>query len=176
LWLRSLGWNTAVLLILVATLAISGLRLRRVAGNIRKRVQNLAALLPNLHAERRWFVAVSLGAGIYEEIVFRGFLLYYLGLCFPHANVTGRVLLKSLFFGLSHLYQGWKGAVGAGILGLLFAGMYLMIGSLVMPMAVHAAIDLRTLLIFPPENLPTIAVEGNTQIPNYSRSLQIGGL
>jgi len=121
----------------------------------------IGALIPGSNQERFWFGWVSVGAGISEELLFRGFLLYYFSLFVPQLNTTERVLLASLCFGLGHLYQGWKGVVGSGIVGLLVAGLYLMTGSLLLPVLIHAAMDSRVLLIFPPVTPPAMAVEGN---------------
>jgi uncharacterized protein len=159
---RSWAWTMIALLVMVGALAWSSLRLRPKAAKIRQRVQgHLGALLPDSHSERSWWVAVSAGAGLSEELGYRGFLLFYFSVYAPHSNLLERVLLTSLVFGLAHIYQGWAGAVGASILGLVFAGLYLMTGSLLLPMVIHAAVDSRILLMFPPVASPTIAAEGH---------------
>ena len=159
---RSWGWSGAALVVVVGALAWSSLRLRPKAARIRKQLQDsVGALLPDSRQERLWWGAVSVGAGISEELVFRGFLLYYFTAYVLHLNTPEKVLLTSLFFGLAHTYQGWRGAVNAGILGLVFAGLYVMTGSLLLPVVIHAAVDTRALLIFPPDSSPVIAVEGN---------------
>jgi uncharacterized protein len=159
---RSWEWNIAALLVVVGLLVWSSLRLRPKADRIREKVKDsLGTLLPRSRQERFWFGAVSLGAGVSEELVFRGFLLYYLGVYLPHINTLERVLLISLFFGLAHIYQGWVRAAGAGTLGLVLAGLYLLTGSLFLPMAIHAVLDLRALLIFPPDASPAMAVESH---------------
>lgn len=159
---RSWGWNVVALIVVVGVLAWSSLRLRPKAEKIRKSVQNgIGALLPDSRRERLWWSAVSAGAGISEEVMYRGFILYYLSLYLPHLTVLERVLLSSAAFGVAHVYQGWQGAVAAGISGLLFAGIYLMTGSLLLPAALHAAVDSRVLLIFPPDASPKILAEGN---------------
>ena len=156
---RSWVWNISALVIVLGVLVWSSLRLRPRAGKIRER-ERIGALLPDSPRERWWFGAVSLGAGVSEELLFRGFLLYYFTLYVPHTNTAARVLLASLSFGLAHLYQGGQGVVGTAILGLVLAGLYLMTGSLLLPILIHAALDLRVLLIFR-ANAPTIAAEGN---------------
>lgn len=148
---RSWVWTMIVLFVIVGALVWSSLRLRPKGEKLRKKFQDsVGALLADSSQERTWWGAVSVGAGISEELAFRGFLLFYLSLYLPHLNTTERVLLTSLCFGLAHIYQGWKPAVGAGILGLALAGLYLMSGSLLLPVLVHAAVDWRVLLIFPP--------------------------
>jgi membrane protease YdiL (CAAX protease family) len=159
---RSWAWTMTALLVMVGALAWSSLRLRPKAEKIRQRLQgHLGALLPDSHSERSWWVAISAVAGINEELGYRGFLLFYLSVYAPQTNLLERVVLTSLVFGLAHIYQGSKGAVGAGILGLVFAGLYLMTGSLLLPMVIHAAVDSRILLMFPPGASPAIAAESH---------------
>jgi membrane protease YdiL (CAAX protease family) len=158
---RSWAWTATAIFVIVGALAWSSLRIRPKAEMIRKKVQDgIGALIPDSHQERSWWGAVSLGAGVSEELVYRGFLLYYLSVFLPQINSLERVLLISLAFGLAHIYQGWKGSVAAGIIGLILAGLYLTTGSLILPIVIHAATDSRILLMFPPVPSPTIAAEG----------------
>jgi membrane protease YdiL (CAAX protease family) len=139
--------------VLGGLLVWSGIRLRPKAQKIRERYRDRAeAILPDTTQERSWFGAISVGAGISEELLFRGFLFYYLALWLPHINKLECVLVTSLIFGLGHLYQGWKGVVGTGVGGLLLAGLYVLSGNLLLPMVFHAVADLRVLMILPPES------------------------
>ncbi|MGO8797220.1 MAG: CPBP family intramembrane glutamic endopeptidase [Candidatus Sulfotelmatobacter sp.] len=148
---RSLVLTTAVLAVILGLLVWSSLKLRPKAEKVRAKLDDkIGALLPDSLPERRWFAAVSVGAGISEELVFRGFLIYYFGVYIPQLNPLEKVLLASLFFGLGHLYQGRTAIVSTGLMGLALAGLYLMTGSLLLPVLVHAALDARALLIFPP--------------------------
>lgn len=109
-----------------------------------------AYLFPATRQERRWWIVVALTAGICEEIAFRGFLLQYL------RNVWGfglgiAILVSCVVFGLQHLYQGAKGAAGTAFLGALFALLFVMSGSLLLPIVLHAVTDLRLLVILKPE-------------------------
>ncbi len=159
---RSWILTAGVLVAFVGGLVWSSLKLRPKAARLRQKVQgSVGALLPNSHQERSWWAAVSVGAGISEELVFRGFLLYYLSAYLPHFHPVGRVLLVSLSFGLAHIYQGWKGALGTGFLGLILAGLYLLTGSLLLPVVLHAVVDARALLIFPPAPESARVAEGN---------------
>jgi membrane protease YdiL (CAAX protease family) len=143
--------TAAVLAVISGLLVWSSLKLRPKAEKLRAKLDDkVGALLPDLLQERRWFAAVSVGAGISEELVFRGFLIYYFGAYIPQFNVLEKVLLTSLVFGLAHLYQGRTAIVSTGLMGLALAGLYLMTGSLLLPVLVHAAVDARVLLIFPP--------------------------
>jgi uncharacterized protein len=159
---RSWILTAGVLVAFVGGLVWSSLKLRPKAARLRQKVQgSVGALLPDSHQERSWWAAVSVGAGISEELVFRGFLLYYLSAYLPHFNLAERVLLASLSFGLAHIYQGWKGALGTGFLGLILAELYLLTGSLLLPVVLHAVVDARVLLIFPPAPESALAAEGH---------------
>jgi|HubBroStandDraft_4_1064222.scaffolds.fasta_scaffold11913_3 membrane protease YdiL (CAAX protease family) len=159
---RSWDWSLAGLAAVVGALVWSSLQLRPKAEKLRQKVQDsVGALIPDSHSERSWWPVVSVGAGVSEELVFRGFLLYYLSLYLPHLNGAERMLLVSLSFGLAHIYQGWKGAVGTGFLGLILGGLYLLTGSLLLPVVIHAVVDARVLLMFPPNASPRLAAQGN---------------
>jgi len=148
---RSWIWNTIALVALSGWLLWQAARLRPKAEKIRAKLKDsLGTLMPDTPSDRSWFGAVSIGAGISEELVFRGFLIYYLGVCLPHTNLAERVLLTSLSFGLGHIYQGWRYAISTGIVGLILAGFYVASGSLLLPTVLHAIVDYRLLLILPP--------------------------
>jgi uncharacterized protein len=157
------SWALAISIFVLAGAAVvwSSLRARPMADKIRKQARKGGGFLlfvPETSRDRIWYGAVSVSAGISEELVYRGFLLYYLALYLPQFNALERGLVAALLFGLAHLYQGWKGAAGAGILGLAFVGVYALTGSLLLPIAVHIAVDWRLLLMLPPiEPQPALA-------------------
>jgi uncharacterized protein len=155
-WWLSVGLTIA----LGGWLVWSGIRLRTKGTKIREKLRERAgAILPDTIEERRWFAAISLGAGVSEELIFRGFLFYYFILWFPHINGLENALLTSVIFGLAHLYQGWKGILSAGVSGLILAGLFLLSGNLLLPMVVHAVGDLRVLWIFPSEPESAVVAE-----------------
>jgi membrane protease YdiL (CAAX protease family) len=96
-------------------------------------------ITPNTAGELSLFMVMSLTAGVWEELVYRGFLIWFL---VPLTGFTGAVLLSALIFGLAHLYQGIRGFVTTTGIGLVFAALYLVTGSLWWLMIVHAVIDI----------------------------------
>jgi len=63
------------------------------------------------------------------------------------------LLVAAVIFGLQHLYQGAKGVGSTAVVGVLFGLLFLLSGSLILPMVLHAALDLRLLTVLrPPEN------------------------
>jgi membrane protease YdiL (CAAX protease family) len=106
----------------------------------------LSALLPRDRDEVLLGAAISVAAGIGEELFFR-LLLPVLLVAFVGAIPA--VVVAVLLFGLAHAYQGWKGITVTTLVGILFTAMYLMSGSLAIAMLFHATIDLMTLAIRP---------------------------
>ena len=74
-------------------------------------------LLPHGAREQLMWVALAVTAGICEEAVFRGYLQRQF-LAWTQ-NVPVAILLTALLFGSVHAYQGLKGAIIIGVLGLM---------------------------------------------------------
>ena len=152
--------NVALAAFLV-TLVASTVVLRHTGDRRLKRALQLAGpLLPMTTAERWWFALVSLGAGFSEELACRGFMIFYLGTYLPWLGLRGAVVVSSLAFGLGHLYQGVRGVLVTAMAGLFLATVYVISGTLLVPMVAHAAIDLRLLAIFTPERLRKLTAAG----------------
>jgi membrane protease YdiL (CAAX protease family) len=105
------------------------------------------ALLPRTRRERHLFTVVGLTAGICEEWLYRGFFLAVLAALTGGLPTIVLMLLAAAAFGLAHAYQGPVGMLTTGVLGGVLAALYLQTGSLLLPVLLHAAIDLRFLLV-----------------------------
>ncbi len=99
---------------------------------------NLAIFLPHTRRELHNFYAVSITAGIVEEVVYRGFVIWYLGQFMP---VWGAVVVSSVAFGLGHSYQGAGGALRTGLAGFALGALYVVSGSIWLPIVAHALLD-----------------------------------
>ena len=108
---------------------------------IRRQLGKLAALVPHTRRERAWFSALSITAGICEEILFRGFLLW---MATTLVGLPLAVVLTSILFGVAHLYQGPLGGLKAAGVGLVMALLTVLSGSIWLPMLLHAALDLSS--------------------------------
>ncbi len=135
-----------VALFLPAFLAVRSERLRTTMGRGSKK---LAFLLPSTGEERRWWWPVCLTAGICEEVVYRGFLLHYLHVLPWHVSLTWALVFSSLIFGAGHLYQGISAAASTVAVGFLFGGLFVITGSLLLPILIHTLMDLRALVMLP---------------------------
>lgn len=150
------GFVVAVVLGGLAPLAVFWLRGRRSGGpgvreSFERMLEPVGVMLPHTGTERWLFAALSVTAGICEEILFRGFLLFYLQEVFPGVGLVGAVIFSSAIFGLAHLYQGIRGVLTTGLFGAGMAILYLYSGNLLLPIIVHALLDLRILLLYRPE-------------------------
>lgn len=115
------------------------------AAQMREQLARLDFFLPQSPRERGWFALVSISAAICEEILFRGFLpAYFMALGMP---AVAAFLVAAVVFGIDHGYQGWTGVVLTGVIALIFTALFLLSGSLWLPMVVHALLDLRILVL-----------------------------
>ena len=133
--------------------SLRSMAVRQAVGRaVHRAAGDFPAILPANPRERRYFAALSITAGICEETLFRGFLIPYLTVSLFHLPLWLGVLISSFIFGLNHLYQGLKGLRSTAIAGLAFGTLFLLTGSLLLPMLLHAAIDLQ--VNFPLSALP----------------------
>lgn len=108
---------------------------------------DFAALVPRNGREIRYGALTSVTAGVVEEVFFR------LGLPAVLFAITGHAWLafglSILAFGLVHRYQGWTGVLVTGFFGWLMTVLYLGTGTIVVPIVLHALVDLRSLFFAP---------------------------
>ena len=128
----------------------------KAAAGLAEMMQPLAPFLPKSPRAMAWGLGVSLAAGVAEEVAYRGFLMAYLASMVP---TWGAVAASALLFGAAHLYQGLVGVMATTVLGAVFAVMYLSTGSLLLPMLLHALIDVSSMvtayLVLQPARIPT---------------------
>ena len=99
-------------------------------------------ILPKTAADRRLFNFLSLTAGFTEEIIYRGYLIWLLSF---HMPVWAAAVASLVVFVLGHLYQRSAGAIiRVAATGAVFTIVYLVSGSLLPAMVLHAAVDLAS--------------------------------
>lgn len=107
-------------------------------------------LAPRTTAERAMAAGVAVTGGVFGELLYRGlFILLVASMGVP---LWVAAVLSVLLFSVAHLYQGWWGLVSAGASGALFTVLYLGTGSVWVPVLVHVALNLRS-LVFPPADV-----------------------
>lgn len=133
------------LLILSQSPVVPAVRARmRRSTHARRLLHPVRNLLPRTEPERRRWVAVALTAGFCEELLFRGFLFYYLQAHWG-ASLYAAVVVSTLIFALSHWYQGTGNVVRVSVVGLLLGIAYATTGSLFFPVVLHILLDLGAL-------------------------------
>lgn len=108
-------------------------------AKLRDRLRPLRALVPHTAGEYRLFVPLSFTAGICEEFLFRGYLVWVLQ---AWIGLLPAAAVSMVVFGLAHAYQGWKFGVRAFFAGIVMGVLALVTGSLLPGMALHALVDL----------------------------------
>jgi len=140
-------WAGYVLTALIcATLilqAVTIVRSPKSLATLRETLAALSFIIPRTPRERRAFDAVSVTAGVCEEILFRGYAVAYLMAAFG-APFWVAGLLSSLVFGFAHVYQGVAGASRSALVGLMLFVLYGLTGSLWAPMLAHAVLDITS--------------------------------
>ena len=105
-----------------------------------------AILLTSKREKIQW-TFVSITAGITEEILFRGFLVYCLHFIFPGIPIPFLCLIQAFPFSLMHLYQGAKGVLMTFAMGLIFGLSVIVFGSIIPGIIIHILVDLTSNLI-----------------------------
>ncbi|MDQ1598212.1 MAG: protease family protein [Microbacteriaceae bacterium] len=110
-------------------------------------IGDIGALLPRNRQELAYGAALSINAGVVEELLFR---LAVPALIFGAlGNAVVAVASSVLLFALLHVYQGWPGMIGALVVGALLMSLYLATGNILVPIVTHALVDLRSLVLIP---------------------------
>jgi len=99
------------------------------------------SLMPSTDSGLAWWIVVSLSAGLCEEFLFRGYLIWVL---MPFLGWWGAAAISVVLFAIAHAYQGRKGILTAGIVGVALAATVAIFKSLVPAIALHALIDLSS--------------------------------
>lgn len=135
------------LLVSTRALRISARRHPEQALSVSAAATSVTALVPRTRVERRWFGLVSVTAGFCEELLYRGFLFAVVVALVPGISDLALVVVGGLVFGVAHAYQGLGGVVTTSVLGAILAALYVGTGTVLVPMLVHAAVDLRILWV-----------------------------
>ena len=98
----------------------------------------LMTFLPKTRREEGWFYALSGNAGLTEELIFRGYLIWYLGHMLDGLWVA---VAATVLFTWAHAYQGIKLLPGIAMTSAVLVGIYIYTQSLLLPILLHAIVD-----------------------------------
>ena len=123
-WPRTIGIGVLLAAIVFATIYLSE------RAGFHRELSRFAALQGNLRLTLIVVLYVLIGAGFYEEFMFRGFLMQGFAMFFGGSRVAWGVALivQAALFGVSHAYQNPLGILITGTLGALLGVVVLVSG------------------------------------------------
>jgi membrane protease YdiL (CAAX protease family) len=100
--------------------------------------------LPKSLKELPAYIVMCISAGVFEEIIYRGFMVTYF---LPEYNFSDglpilAVTAPAFLFSLAHYYQGWQAVLKIFLLSMLLGIIFLSSGSIWVVMLIHFLIDL----------------------------------
>ena len=112
----------------IAGTVVMVLQLRQVASAPQQEVTRLKAdfgqlilMMPHNSSELTRFNMLSITAGIVEETLWRGFLIWYLAQFVP---LWAAAVISAVGFGIAHGYQGLANVPKVMLVGAIFSGLY----------------------------------------------------
>jgi membrane protease YdiL (CAAX protease family) len=106
---------------------------------VRAQIDPLRPLLPHTSAEWQAFTPLAVTAGICEEVLFRGYLVWLLT---PWLGLYGAAGVSMVIFGVAHSYQGPSFALRAFLAGVVMGALALVTGSVLPGIVLHAIVDM----------------------------------
>ncbi len=97
-----------------------------------------APFLPRDAEEQQAWVPAAMTAGICEEVLLRGYAIWYLS-AFVGPYVAAAI--AAVWFGIVHSYQGWVNVAKVIAAAVGFTALYFLTGGLWLAMALHAFVD-----------------------------------
>lgn len=99
--------------------------------------------LPTKKSELPEYLLLCFSAGVFEEIVYRGYLINYCWYLFDGFNYQQMlsVFLPAFVFSIAHFYQGAKAVIKIFVLAVLFGYLFIFSGSLLVVMILHFLVD-----------------------------------
>jgi uncharacterized protein len=120
-------------------IALGTLDLHNLEKTKNETVRMLSPIAPHTYLEAGLFVLLSVCAGLFEEIIFRGYLQRQFVAISKNAAVG--IALSALIFGLAHGYQGARMMAVIAVYGSLFGILAHLIKNLRPGMIAHAFQD-----------------------------------
>jgi membrane protease YdiL (CAAX protease family) len=137
------GWAAGTFAIGMATLWLFRV-VRKSRGWVESRLVH--ELMPVTRREKGLFAALSLCAGLGEELAYRGYAISAVLVAGGSAALA--LALTSVAFAVLHSYQGALGIVRTGVVGLIMGAVFLYTGSVWPAVSAHVLIDLAVGFVF----------------------------
>jgi membrane protease YdiL (CAAX protease family) len=139
LGLAALFLFTSLILLFALRVALGLIDLHNMQKSQDEAMRALGSIAPHTYLEAGFFVLLSIIAGLFEEIIFRGYLQKQFH-AFARSAVLG-IVLSGIVFGLAHGYQGWRNMIVIAVFGMFFGILAYFRKSLRPGMIAHACQD-----------------------------------
>ncbi|HYR22293.1 MAG TPA: type II CAAX endopeptidase family protein [Chthoniobacterales bacterium] len=148
---RPASWSQTFLIgIVYAAVVFTAIYFSEKAG-FHRDLSRFAGVQGNLELALVGVVYSFIGAGLYEEFMFRGFLMQGLAMCFGASRGAwiAACLIQGALFGAAHAYQNPLGMAITGTLGLLMGVIVLASGRNLWPVIIgHGLYDASRFVLF----------------------------
>jgi uncharacterized protein len=132
-------WITSILVLFGIRVALGTIDLHNMQKSVDDTLRLLGPMAPHTYLEAGLFVLLSVCAGLFEEIIFRGYLQRQFGaLC---RNAIVGIVASGIIFGLAHGYQGTRMMIVIAFYGVFFGILAHLRKSLRPGMMAHAFQD-----------------------------------
>jgi len=108
----------SILLLAVLRVAVGALDLHNLEKQKQETLRMLGALAPHTYLEAGFFLLLSVCAGLFEEIIFRGYFQRQFKALGQNAIIG--IVASAIIFGLAHAYQGKRMMFVIGVYGMFF--------------------------------------------------------
>jgi len=163
-------WMVIVFILLYVADTVITLSTKKELDKVIEEFKKRTPFLPTKKSELPEYLLLCFSAGVFEEIVYRGYLVNYCWYLFDGYNYQEMlsVILPAFVFSIAHFYQGAKAVVKIFVLAVVFGYLYIFSGSLLMVIILHFLVDaaggLLTMKYMKEEEPP--AVEPDPPIAN----------
>lgn len=139
LGVAALFWLVSTMIRAAIAIALGLVNLHNPQSQLNEMKQAVGVIVPRSGLELAFFILLVIFAGIFEEIIFRGYLQRQLGAL--ARNIWAGIILSGILFGAGHGYQGGRQMVIIGIWGVMFGVLVVLRKSLRPGMITHAGQD-----------------------------------
>jgi membrane protease YdiL (CAAX protease family) len=142
--IRSSAWAVIAFAILYAIDTLNSVATpEKIAASISEQ-EKRTPFMPTKMKELPAYVLMCVCAGVFEEIVYRGYIVTYFWHFFRGSGyqLILSVVLPAFVFSISHFYYGAKNIIKAFILSMFLGLIFIQSRSLVIVMFLHFLIDL----------------------------------
>lgn len=136
-------WLTLLFIVIYAADTVYTLSSRSHREKALEHLNKKTPFLPAVRSELPLYLVMCLSAGVFEEMVFRGFLVTYCYYLFSGISYQWlwAIILPTVIFSVAHYYQGAKAVIKSLVLSFLFGYIFLVSGSLLIVMFLHFLVN-----------------------------------